>query len=61
MITEFQMINKILKISEQELSNEVIVLYRKETGEFGFCVEGEYVGEEENICGKYLNGHLAST
>jgi len=59
MANEFQIINKIARISKKRFPDEVIVVFKKEDGDYDFCPEAEYVGEDDNICGRYLNGHIA--
>ena len=56
--TEFQAINKVVRISQQ-YPDEVVVIFRKANGEYDIVPEAEYRGEEENIVGRYLNGHIA--
>lgn len=59
MTTEFEAINKALRLSKKQYQNEVVVVYQKANGKYDACPESEYTGDDENICGKYLNGGLA--
>jgi hypothetical protein len=59
--TEFQAINKVSRISKKRFPDEVIVVFKKEDGDYDFCPESEYVGIDECICGRYLNGNIAPT
>jgi hypothetical protein len=57
--TEFQAINRVVRISKEEYPDEVLVIYKKEDGTYDFCPESEYTGIDENVLGRYLNGHIA--
>jgi len=57
--TEFSAINRAVQLSEREFLNEIVIVYQRTNGDFGVTVEAEYTGLDENVRGKYLNGHLA--
>ena len=59
MVTEFQVINQVVRISKEKYPDEVMVIYKDDGGCCNFCLESEYIGKEEQICGRYLNGGLA--
>jgi hypothetical protein len=59
MITEFDAINKALRLSKKEYLNEVVVVFQRVDRTYEVSPESEYTGEDDCICGKYLNGHLA--
>lgn len=59
MATKFQVINIVLKLSELEFKDEVILVFKRKVGDYSFCLESLYAGDEESVCGRYLNGKLA--
>jgi hypothetical protein len=59
MITEFEAINKAVHLSKSTYQNEVLVVFQRLDRTYEVCPESEYTGDEDYICGKYLNGGLA--
>jgi hypothetical protein len=57
--TEFQAINRAVKLSISQYRDEVLVVYQRANGEFDISPESEFHGNDDNIFGKYLNGHIA--
>jgi hypothetical protein len=58
-LTEFQIINKVVKLSKTELKDIPIVIFQRDNGDFSWCIESEYIFDESKIAGRYLNGGLA--
>lgn len=58
MVCEFDAIVKAVRISKDEFRDEVIVVFKKDDGTFDACLETEYLGEEDKVYEKYLNGSI---
>ena len=59
MATELQVTKKVVKISREEFPDELIYIVRKHDGSCTWCLAANYIGDEEKIVGRYLNGALA--
>ena len=60
MQTEFQAIQKALELSKKSFPNEVIVVFKKDDGNFDACVESEYLGDESKVYECYMDGHIVA-
>ena len=58
--TEFQALNKAVKVSKKDFADMVVVVFKKEDGLYSYALEAEYTGRDENICEKYLNGVMVT-
>ena len=58
MVTEFEAIQKVVRISTKEYPDEILIVYEKEDGTYDFCLECEYLGADESVRGHYINGHM---
>ena len=61
MVTEFEAINKAVKLSKEKYPDEIVLVFQRADGQYDYCLDANYDGEENTICGQYLNGHLAPT
>lgn len=60
MVTQFQAIQKALNLSTKMFPNEIIVVFQKIDGSYDACVESEYLGDEDKIFDRYMDGHIVS-
>jgi hypothetical protein len=59
MTTEFQAINKAVKMSKNDYCKDLVfVVFQKEDNDFSWCLESEYMGDEDKIIERYLNGSI---
>jgi len=58
--TEFQAISKAVKVSQKEFPDMVVVVFKKIDGSYSCGLEAEYIGDEKDICEKYLNGAIVA-
>jgi hypothetical protein len=58
MVTEFTALNTAVRLSKTQFPDEIVVVFRNAKGDFCYCVESEYTGDDENITQRYLNGHI---
>lgn len=58
MCTEFQILNRAVRASEEIYPDQIVVVFRKLDGGFAYKPEAEFLGDEEQITERYLNGTL---
>jgi len=51
-------INKAARVSRKEFPDQVLVVFRKENGDYSCILESEYVGNDDYIMARYLNGEI---
>ena len=61
MVTEFSAILKAVRLSKEKYPDEIVLVFRKIDGTYDYSLDADYDGEENTICGQYLNGNLAPT
>jgi hypothetical protein len=59
MKTEYDAINRAIKLSKTEFIDEIVIVFKKEDGSYGVLPESTYIGDDDAICGKYFRGNLA--
>jgi hypothetical protein len=61
MTTEFEALNKACRLSKRQYLDEIVIVYKMKDGDYCWGLESEYIGDEKDICERYLNGVLVAT
>lgn len=56
MVTKSTVVKSVIKVSKVEYPDEVIVIFKKDNGDYSWCLESNYYGDESKILERYLNG-----
>jgi hypothetical protein len=59
MVSKAVVVKSVIKVSKIEYPDEVIVVFQKSNGDYSWVLEANYIGDEDRIFGRYLNGKLA--
>lgn len=57
MVSEFEAILKAVNLSKKEFLNEVVVVFLKDNGDYDSCLESCYIGDNDKIFDRFLNGN----